>query len=297
MATRSDRPYGQFPRSASDETPGVGPPAPGAESLRGRLRSLGRKFRDVAAFAAAAAIALAGLQALFSPTPGLTSADIEAAARGVLASASPAPPAAVAVYENVRHSVVQVRTKVAGGEGRTSVHGGSGVVLDSSGRILTSLHVVQGGTDVTVTFSDGTESPAAIIAAQQENDIAVLQAGNPPRVVVPATLGDPRSIRVGDEAIVVGNPMGLARSLSAGAISGLDRTFKASGTAQALTGLIQFDAAVNPGNSGGPLLNSDGDVIGIVTGLANPAGRDVFSGIGFAVPIDTAASAAGSPPY
>ena len=91
--------------------------------------------------------------------------------------------------------------------------------------------------------------------------------------------------------------MGLTRSLSTGSISGLERSFQGTGRTQVLEGLIQFDAAVNPGNSGGPLLNRNGDVIGIVTGLANPAGRDVFSGIGFAVPIDVAASAAGSPPY
>ena len=119
----------------------------------------------------------------------------------------------------------------------------------------------------------------------------------PPASIVPATLGDPRSLRVGDDAFVVGDPMGLTRSLSTGSISGLGRSFQAAGRTQVLEGLIQFDAAVNPGNSGGPLLDRNGDVVGIVTGLANPAGRDVFSGIGFAVPIDIAASAAGSPPY
>jgi S1-C subfamily serine protease len=244
--------------------------------------------------AAALVIALVALRAMLAPAPPLTSQDVERTIAEVLASATPSPPAAVAVYDQVRPSVVQVRARVPGAAGTAS---GSGVVLDTSGRILTSLHIVQNAVEVTLTFSDGSESPASIVAEAPETDIAVLQAARPPALVVPATLGDPRTVRIGDDAIVVGNPMGLARSLSTGSISGLDRSFQAPGRTQALDGLIQFDAAVNPGNSGGPLLNRAGDVVGIVTGLANPSGRDVFSGIGFAVPIDAAASAAGSPPY
>ncbi len=243
---------------------------------------------------AALVMTLVALRALFAPAPPLSVRDVEATIGRVLASATPSPPAAVAVYEQVRHSVVQVRVRVAG---QTGTFGGSGVVLDTSGRILTSLHVVRGASEITLTFSDGTESPARIEAERPENDIALLQALRAPALLVPATLGDPRSVRVGDDAIVVGNPMGLARSLSTGSISGLDRAFQGAGRTEVLSGLIQFDAAVNPGNSGGPLLDRNGDVIGIVTGLANPSGRDVFSGIGFAVPIDVAASAAGSPPY
>jgi len=243
--------------------------------------------------AAAVVIALLAVRSLSAPAP-LSVRDVEATIGRVLASATPSPPAAVAVYDQVRHSVVQVRARVAGQSG---TFGGSGVILDTSGRILTSLHVVRGASEITLTFSDGTESPARIEVERPENDIALLQALRPPAGLVPATLGDPRSVRVGDEAIVVGNPLGLNRSLSTGSISGLDRQFQAAGRGEVLSGLIQFDAAVNPGNSGGPLLDRNGDVIGIVTGLANPAGRDVFSGIAFAVPIDTAASAAGSPPY
>jgi S1-C subfamily serine protease len=110
-------------------------------------------------------------------------------------------------------------------------------------------------------------------------------------------LGNPNSLHVGDEAIVVGNPFGLRHSVTAGVISGLGRTFKLPSTQEPVTGLIQFDAAVNPGNSGGPLLNREGEVVGIVTALVNPTEQDVFIGIGFAVPIDVAASAAGTPPY
>jgi S1-C subfamily serine protease len=135
------------------------------------------------------------------------------------------------------------------------------------------------------------------MAEQPENDIAVLQPGQLPKLLVPAMLGNPNALRVGDEAYVVGNPLGLYGSLSAGVISGLKRSFTPSGRGQRLENLIQFDAAVNPGSSGGPLLNRYGQVVGIVTALANPSGQDAFSGIGFAVPIDVAGGAVGMPSY
>ena len=287
--TRADRPYGSFPReSTSPEAPPVAVRA-GRRPIGPLAARVGRALLVVAVLL----MSVLSLRSLSAPAP-LSVRDIEATIARVQASATPSPPAAVAVYEQVRHSVVQVRARVPG---QTGAFGGSGVVLDTSGRILTSLHIVQGASEITLTFSDGTESPARVEAERPESDIALLRALRPPALLVPATLGDPRSVQVGDEAIVVGNPMGLARSLSSGSISGLDRAFRGAGAGETLSGLIQFDAAVNPGNSGGPLLNRNGDVIGIVTGLANPAGRDVFSGIGFAVPIDVAASAAGSPPY
>jgi S1-C subfamily serine protease len=136
-----------------------------------------------------------------------------------------------------------------------------------------------------------------VIVEQPENDIAVLRASQPPAQLVPAILGNPNAVRVGDEAFVVGNPFGLYSSMTAGVISSLNRSFQPPDSDRRLEGLIQFDAAVNPGNSGGPLLNRNGQVIGIVTGLANPVEQEFFVGIGFAVPIDIAGSAAGAPPY
>jgi S1-C subfamily serine protease len=197
------------------------------------------------------------------------------------------------VYAKVAPSVVQIKAMRADG---TVADSGSGVVIDDAGDILTSLHVVQNVRTLTVVFADGTESRAVIISEVAESDIAALRPDNPPAQLVPATLGSPSSLRIGDDAIVVGNPFALTRSLTTGVISGLERSVQVPNQGRSLTGLIQFDAAVNPGSSGGPLVNRNGEVVGIVTGLVNPTGQPAFSGVGFAVTIDTAAGALGVPP-
>jgi S1-C subfamily serine protease len=203
-----------------------------------------------------------------------------------------APPNGVAVYNQVLPELVVVQAAGAGGASKDKALG-SGVVINKDGQILTSLHVVAGSSAVTVTFADGTESPATIQSSEADNDTAVLSPERLPQVVVPAVLGG--GVRVGDEVFAIGNPLGLVGSLTAGVVSGLDRPFPEPG-GRTLQGLIQFDAAVSPGNSGGPLLNRQGQVVGIVTGLANATGTDDFVGIGFAVPIGTAARSAGAPP-
>jgi len=159
------------------------------------------------------------------------------------------------------------------------------------------LHVVDGATSITLTFADGTTSPATIASRKPESDIAVLQPSQPPANVLPATLGNPNAMQIGSEAFVVGNPFGLYGSLSTGVVSGLDRSYQVTVGGPVFKGLIQVDAAVNPGNSGGPLLDRNGRVVGIVTALVNPTKQDVFIGIGLAVPIDVAGGAAGLPPY
>ncbi len=174
--------------------------------------------------------------------------------------------------------------------GLTGSSVGSGVIVDDAGDILTALHVVANATAIQVTFADGTTSPAQIASQEVANDIAVLQATQPPSTIVPAVLGSPRSMQVGSEAFVLGNPFGLDGSLSAGVVSGLGRSFQMPNGGPNLTGLIQVDAAVNPGNSGGPLVNRNGEVVGIVTALINPTEQNVFIGIGLAVPIDVATS-------
>lgn len=210
-----------------------------------------------------------------------------------IATPAPTPPLAAMVYAHVSPSVVQV---VSSGDSRAGSSSGAGVIVDDMGSILTSLHILSGARTITVRFADGTESRAELVGSLPEKDIAVLRPERLPARIVPATLGDPGRLAIGAPAFVVGHPFGLVGSLSAGVVSGLDRSMSAPGLAKPLTGLIQFDAAVNPGSSGGPLVDANGEVVGIVTGLVNPAGERVFSGVGFAVTIDAAAAALGIPP-
>jgi S1-C subfamily serine protease len=202
------------------------------------------------------------------------------------------PPASVTVYDAILPPLVVIQSDRRGSGPADRSGLGTGVIVNAQGDILTSLHVVQDSVSIKVSFSDGTESPASVKSTDPDHDIAVLTPARLPGVVVPAVLGG--GAQVGDETFAVGHPLGLVASLSAGVISGLNRTFPLS-NGKTLTGMIQFDAAVNPGSSGGPLLNRNGQVIGIVTGLANAAGDDEFIGIGFAVPIGTAGGAAGAP--
>lgn len=216
--------------------------------------------------------------------------------RNVMASATPEPAYSARVYQTILPSIVYIESQR--GEGRqngTSI--GTGVVVNGDGDILTSLHVVDGARKIEVHFFDGSQSSAELIAAEPENDIAVLHPEQPPELIVPAVLGNPGAMRVGDEAFAVGNPLGLVASMSAGVISGFNRSIPIEKSDTRLEGLIQFDTAVNPGNSGGPLLNRQGQVVGIVTALANPSEQNFFVGIGFAVPIGAALSAAGGIEY
>lgn len=232
-----------------------------------------------------------------APAPP-TRADVDRAVQQGIEKAAQdqrnAPPDAATAYRRIAPSVVTITTGnaggAAGGAGQESL--GTGVVVNEQGAILTSLHVVDGGGAIQVRFADGTQATARVVTRQPANDIAVLAADRLPGVVVPAVLGG--GVRVGDPVFPVGHPLGLVGSLSAGVVSATDRTIRPPGGSP-LTGLIQFDAAVNPGNSGGPLLNRDGQVVGIVTALANPSEQPHFVGIGFAVPIGTASGAAGGP--
>ncbi len=174
---------------------------------------------------------------------------------------------------------------------------GTGVVIVDKGVILTNLHVVAGSETIKVTFADGLEAPAVITGVQPENDLAVLQAQKIPDDLVPAVMRSTADLRPGDQVAAVGFPFGIGPSVSAGVVSGLKRSFRSPEGKQELGNLIQFDAAANPGNSGGPLVNMDGEVLGIVTAILNPTQQRTFIGIGFAVPIENAASAAGSPPF
>jgi S1-C subfamily serine protease len=174
---------------------------------------------------------------------------------------------------------------------------GSGVVIIDNGTILTNLHVVWGAKKIRVRFHNGHESDAQIINLQPENDLAVLKASSLPDDLEAATMRSTGDLQPGDQVIAVGNPFGIGPSVSAGVVSGLKREFRDPEGKKTLTNLIQFDAAANPGNSGGPLVTMDGHVVGIVTAILNPTEARTFIGIGFAVPIENAASAAGMPPF
>ncbi len=174
---------------------------------------------------------------------------------------------------------------------------GTGVVIVDKGIILTNLHVVAGADRIEVTFQDGLVASAYVRSVQAENDLAVLQADKIPDDLIAATMRSTRDLAPGDKVLAVGFPFGIGPSASGGVVSGLGRVFRSPEGQQDMRNLIQFDAAANPGNSGGPLVTMDGEVVGIVTAILNPTSARTFLGIGFAVPIESAASAAGMPPF
>ncbi len=174
---------------------------------------------------------------------------------------------------------------------------GTGVVIVDNGLILTNLHVVAGANKITVNFFDGSESEAVVVSLQPENDLAVLRAKTIPDDLHAATLRSTAGLSPGDEVVAIGFPFGIGPSASQGVISGLKREFRSPEGQRSLSNLIQFDAAANPGNSGGPLITMDGHVVGIVTAIMNPNQQRTFIGIGFAVPIENAAAAVGMPPF
>lgn len=256
-----------------------------------------RRFAMFAAGVAAALLAVLIYQAFTPPPHQLTTKEVNDVVVQAMASATPRPPYSEAVYQVIQPSLVLIQAQTTNEAGEAGSAIGSGVVINDAGDILTSLHVVTASTSISLTFADGSESLASISTTEPENDIAVLTTLTPPAQIIPATLGNPGAQRVGDEAYAVGNPFGIYSSMSAGVISGFGRSIKPKGSDVTLHNLIQFDAAVNPGNSGGPLLNRYGEVIGIVTGLVNPTDDNFFVGLGFAVEITTAAPGAGAPPY
>lgn len=232
------------------------------------------------------------------PAREITQHDIDAAVLHTLDS-NVLPSPATKAFEIVQQSVVRVRRlEHMKDEEEDRIRGvGSGVVIVDKGVILTNLHVVNGAERVQVVFADGTESDATVIGLQPENDLAVLQAKKIPDDLVPATLRSTRDLSMGDQVIAVGFPFGIGPSVTAGVVSGMRREYRSPEGKRLLTNLIQFDAAANPGNSGGPLATMDGEVVGIVTAILNPGDQGVFIGIGFAVPIENAASAVGISPF
>jgi len=284
-----------------DATRHPDPPAARPGAIRTRIRSLRRPIRRTAPFVGgviATFLAIAVYGALRPPPAPLTTRDVNVAIASALASQVPGPPRSELVDQVIGPSLVLITTDRADDKGAPAGSGlGSGVVVNDSGAVLTALHVLAEAKTIRVTFADGTTTTAAIATSDPATDIAVLIPDTAPASIVAATLGNPGAMRIGSEAYIVGNPFGLYGSLSSGVVSGLDRSFQVPGSDRVFHGLIQVDAAVNPGNSGGPLLDRDGRVVGIMTALVNPTRQDVFIGIGLAVPIDVAGGAAGLPAY
>lgn len=214
-----------------------------------------------------------------------------AASTGNIADTSGCLPSAD-VYDKVSPAVVVITSTQQSsgrfGTPRQSTGTGSGIVIGTDGSILTNDHVVAGGTNLQVTFSDGTDVAAQVVAEDPGNDLAVVRANLSGKSVTTATLGDSDAIRVGDPVLAIGAPFELQGTLTAGIVSAKARTYSSGGGTRPLRDMIQTDAPVNPGNSGGPLLDCQGRVIGINTALENPTGQDVNVGIAFAVPINTA---------
>ena len=263
------------------------------ESLRNHRLSL------LAAGPGLIALALVLLQWGYTATPqNLTQEEIDVAVTRALDTV-PLPSPATRAYEAVRGSIVRVRSFVddpkTGEEIVAST--GTGVVILDKGVILTNIHVVAGAKRISLTFADGLESEAELTGTRPEDDLAVLQAKTVPDDLQAATLQSTSDLAPGDHVTAVGFPFGIGPSVSSGVVSGLRRDYHSPEGKRLLTNLIQFDAAVNPGNSGGPLVNASGEVVGIVTGILNPTEQRVFVGIGFAVPIENAALAVGVPPF
>ena len=293
-----------------------------------------RALPAVAAVLASLAI-IGGWRLLYPLPAALTQWDIDNAVNYTLDHTAPAPadttiaaaiiaPSVVRVdgYLSPEHAAEIAKTEAA--EARKNAHGktpppaapkppstaqaddkdhpdstGSGVVIDEKGDIMTNLHVIRTTDRWVVTFADGSKSDAQVVTVEPENDLAVIHASKTPDEIKPATLASTRDLHPGDMVVATGFPFGIGPSVSSGVVSGLKREFDdpdRKDEGGKMTNLIQFDAAVNPGNSGGPLVNRDGEVVGIVTAIYNPTGQRVFAGMAFAVPIENAARGVGINP-
>ncbi len=310
---------GGEPASAAAPAPAGRPGGVGRMGgLRGRIARGFARYERTGLVLAGVLIALAVMiarDAFQAPARALTQDDIDRAVLHTL-DTKPIPSRAAKAAETVRQSIVRVTgypdeaVPAAGGPGKGEAGGpgggvpsgegrstGSGVVIVDDGVILTNLHVVAGSKRITVMFHDGSESEAVLVRAWPENDLAVLKAKQIPDDLPAATLGSSANLRPGDEVVAVGFPFGIGPSVSAGVVSGLNRQFLSPKGKRVLTRLIQFDAAANPGNSGGPLVTMEGEVVGIVTAILSPNGAGTFIGIGFATTIEATGGAVGIPPF
>jgi S1-C subfamily serine protease len=294
------------------------PPEIRGPGLRQRLGAWWRRVYDkhqapmlIAASAVVAAAIVGAYHFTRPPIPRLSDGEFIADVNTVVDARHRGPSLTSIAYAKVIPSVVLVQgydPKQTPNEWMNRLKGGSwlvprekylstgtGVVIDDKGDILTNFHVAGSEPSLRITYMDGTVSEGKIVGAQPDNDLAVIRTTTIPDDLVPATTAASTTLNPGDEVVAIGFPFGIGPSVSSGVVSGLHRAFEGD-SKKRLTDLIQFDAAANPGNSGGPLANADGEVVGIVTAILNPSGSRTFAGIGFAMPIETAASTVGDNP-
>jgi len=278
------------PQQVSDTTP--------EQHAAGPVRQRHERALLLGAGALLASLAFVAASWLNAPQDALSGTQLEATIQRQIDAQRVVSPA-VRAHQVIAPSVVRVRG--LGQENATEPDGersvGTGVVIVDDGTILTNLHVVAGAERIRLVFANGFESDATIVGIRPEHDLAVLQARQIPDDLVAATMRSTAGLALGERVVAVGFPFGLGPTVTAGVVSGLRREFVSPEGQRVLSNLIQFDAAANPGSSGGPLVTSDGEVVGIVTGILNPRKHGVFVGIGFAVPIENAAGAAGVSPF
>lgn len=280
------------PAAAGTVPPTTNPAASTAGPAPARPR---RTWPVVAATAVVAAL-VASVATVGILTSGPASDGAPASAPAQVASAAPshATPQVSGttawqdVVDRVAKSVVAITV-----EGRFGGSQGSGVIFDDQGHVLTNNHVVEAGTAgaIHVVLADGRVLDAQVVGVDETTDLGVLRLTDPPSDLVAATLGDSDSLRVGQPVMAVGNPLGLAGTVTTGIVSALDRpTVTRSGTEAVVTNAIQVDAAVNPGNSGGPLFDAAGRVVGINSSIATLSGSAASGsiGLGFAIPVNLA---------
>lgn len=321
---------GHQPDYPGSDLPGRDNPSSFARELSQKIKNFAQRHDRVvpAVLSVVAVLAILGAWKLVNPTPAQWSQwDIDNAVKYTLSRTDPPPAESAIAAAVVGPSVVRVegflsperaaeqaKAERAANKGKKHLPEparsadakdekpdatGSGVVIDDKGDILTNLHVIRSTDRWVVTYWDGTKSEARLINVQPENDLAVIRTKSVPDDLKPATLASTAGLNPGDTVVAVGFPFGIGPSVSSGVIAGLKREFSdpdRKDRGGSLTNLIQFDAAANPGNSGGPLVNRDGEVVGIVTAIMNPSGHSVFAGVAFAVPIENAAKAVGDNP-
>jgi S1-C subfamily serine protease len=291
------------PAAERQQVPSGSPAA--ANGFRARAKRFGQRFSAPLWALGGAALAVVTVTSMQPQPIVVTQDDIERAVRHTLEQ-EPLPSQAAKAYQEILPSVVRVLGLMNETDAGEEVDAeqramerslGTGVVIQEDGTILTNLHVVWGAKRIRVRFFDGQESEAVMVGAQPENDLAVLKASTLPDDLEPAVMTSTADLSPGDHVLAVGYPFGIGPSASYGVVSGLRREFRSPEGERMLSNLIQFDAAANPGNSGGPLVTMDGHLVGIVTAILNPSDQRTFIGIGFAVPIENAAQAAGMPPF